>query len=185
MTADTRLWHGGVPGLKIGDTLTGGHERKTLDGCPMCEARKKGAALLGIDPPSAHPNKVYVTHEREYARFHASLYGRGDLYVIEPVGDTMPSTEDSIPTLLADEARIVGVYSRAVLLTPGQRRRLMRIWGHHDGVAALNKIKASHEANTEENEMKASIELVDQNGEQFWTDPKGRILRHDPEGETR
>ena len=28
---------------------------------------------------------------------------------------------------------------------------------------------------------KVTIEFVDQNGEQFWTDPEGRILRHDPE----
>jgi len=142
MTTDIRLWHGGIPGLKIGDILIGGHERNTLDGCPMCEARKSGAALLGLDPPSEHPNKVYITNEREYARFHASLYGRGDLYVVEPIGETVPSTEDNIPTLLVDEARIVGVYDRAVLLSWTQRRRLMRIWEHDDGAAALANVRA-------------------------------------------
>lgn len=101
MSADLRLWHGGVPGLRSGDLLTGGQERRTHDGCPMCAARTNGTAT--IDAKSARPDRVYLTTVREYARFYASLYGRGDLYRVEALdsGDLEPSTEDHFPTWTA------------------------------------------------------------------------------------
>ena len=58
------LYHGGVPGLKRGDLIVPGHDRKTVDGCPICEARSRGETL--IDPPSGHPDRIYVTTVRDY-----------------------------------------------------------------------------------------------------------------------
>jgi hypothetical protein len=130
-----RLWHGGVPGLKVGDLIQPGHERKAKDGCPICEARAAEAAggpRPVIDGLSQHRDGVYLTTDREYARHYASLWGRGDLYRVEPVGDPVRSTEDTIETYVADAARVLAVYERAVLLTMKQRRHLFRRWGAAD-----------------------------------------------------
>lgn len=124
-------YHGGVDGLKVGDILTPGHSRKQHDGCPWCEARANGDAHLGIDPPSERM-EVYFTPNRLYAKFHASMYGRGDLYRVEPIGEVTRSTEDSMETYTAPTARIVSVYERAVLLTWSERRRLDREWAAAD-----------------------------------------------------
>ncbi len=40
-----RYWHGGMPGLRVGDLIEPGHERATRDDCPICDARRVGASL--------------------------------------------------------------------------------------------------------------------------------------------
>lgn len=126
-----QLYHGGVDGLRPGDILTPGHGRKTHDGCPWCEARERGEAHQGIDGPS-QVHGIYTTPHRLYAKHHASLYGRGDVYQVEPVGDVRRSVEDSIETWVCDQARVAAVIHRAVLLTMKERRRLFRDWGAAD-----------------------------------------------------
>ena len=126
----TRYWHGGIPGLRVGELIEPGHERAIKDGCPICEARKAGTAA--IDAPSAHADRIYITTDRLYAKHYASLYGRGDLYRVEPIGDLLRSTEDSYETYAVTAARVVSVYDRAVLLTWSERRRLYREWGQAD-----------------------------------------------------
>ena len=129
------FFHGGVPGLKPGDILKPGHERKHHDGCPWCEAREQGEAYLGLDGPSQQP-AVYATTNKLYAKFYASLYGRGDLYRVTPVGDAHRSDEDTIESYFAPQWRVESVLDRAVLLTNRERRRLNRQWEHADSVAA-------------------------------------------------
>lgn len=131
MDAPEYFYHGGVPDLRPGDLLLPGHTRRHHDGCPWCESRAAGGAFLGMDGPSLLP-AVYFTPVRLYAKFHASMYGRGDLYRVEPVGDLSRSTEDSLETWTAPEARVVSVYDRAVLLTNTERRRLDRLWAAAD-----------------------------------------------------
>lgn len=131
MTAP-RLFHGGVPDLRIGDLIEPGHERQHHEGCPWCEARQRGGAHLGMDGPSQHADRVYVTTHRLYAKHYASLWGRGDLYRVELVGNAGLSTEDSFETYRAPAARVVAVLDRAVLLTMSERRRLDREWGEAD-----------------------------------------------------
>lgn len=125
------FYHGGVVGLKVGDSLEPGHRRKRHDGCPWCEARENGEAHLGLDGPSQR-QEVYFTTDRLYAKFHASLYGYGDLYRVEPAGEIRLSDEDSIETYTAPLVRIAAVLDRAVLLTNTERRRLDRIWADAD-----------------------------------------------------
>ena len=131
-----RYWHGGMPGLRVGDLIEPGHERATRDDCPICDARRVGTSLAAgnaiIDAPSAHRDRVYITTDRLYAKHYASLYGRGDLYRVEPIGDLLRSTEDSYETYAVTAARVVSVYDRAVLLTWSERRRLYREWGQAD-----------------------------------------------------
>lgn len=71
-----RLYHGGIPGLRPGDLIET-HPPAVVDGCPICEARAAGRDYevpgLGIvDPATQHPDRVYVTTDREYARHYAS-----------------------------------------------------------------------------------------------------------------
>ena len=133
-----RLWHGGIPGLRPGDLIEPGHARRVHDGCPWCEARAEGlAGPGGIDGPSREPGGVYLTTSREYARHYASLWGRGDLYRVEPVGDLTRSTEDTIESYTAPAARVIAVYARAVLLTWTQRRAIVREWAAADHAAGV------------------------------------------------
>jgi hypothetical protein len=127
--APTRLWHGGVPDLRPGDLIQPGHDRRLHDGCPWCDARQRGqVGPGGIDGPSQRADQVYVTSERLYAKWYASLWGRGDLYRVEPVGELTASTEDSWPSWTTPTARVLAVVDRAVLLTNTERRRILREW---------------------------------------------------------
>lgn len=130
--SDLRLWHGGRAGLRVGDVLTGQHDRPTLDGCPWCQARARGEhGPGGIDGPSQVP-AVYVTTSRLYAAHYASLAVYGDLYRVEALDELTPSTEDSMPTWTTPRAVIVAVVDRAVRLRPTDRRRLLREWTEAD-----------------------------------------------------
>lgn len=127
------LYHGGVPGLSEGDVIQPGHSRDHHhSGCPWCEARAKGGSFGG-DGPSMRADRVYVTADKAYARYYASLYGRGDLYEVEPVGGVEPSMEDPFPTFVVPTARVVNVVQRAVLLRMSQRRELYLRWAKADG----------------------------------------------------
>ena len=122
----TALYHGGKPGLRPGDLIIPA-EPHFIDNCPICEAKKTGISTA-IDPLRAREDRVYVTSDREYARFYASKYPRGSLYSVEPVGELELSTEDHFPTWTVPTARVRSVYDRCVQLTAGQRRRLLRRW---------------------------------------------------------
>ena len=130
------FFHGGVPSLRIGELIEPGHNRKVHAGCPWCEARAKGEAFAGIDGPSHETERVYFTTHRLYAKHYASLWGRGDLYRIEPVGEVEQSAEDSIESFTAPALRVVSILDRAVLLTMTERRRLFREWGQADAAVA-------------------------------------------------
>jgi len=132
------LFHGGVAGLAIADLLEPGHTRDNRHpGCPVCEARARGETYRvggrSMDPPSSRPDRVYLTTERLYALFHASLYGRGDLYIAEPIGAVDPSTEDPFPAFYAESARVIAVPQRAVVLRQSERRKLYLAWGKSEG----------------------------------------------------
>lgn len=136
---ERRYWHGGVPGVRVGGLITPGADRKHHDGCPYCEARarqKTGAPAPGIDPLARHPDLVYATSHRLYAKHYASLYGLGDLYQVQPAGPLERSTEDTIPTWTAPAWRVTAVEDRAVLLTWSERRRLIREWKVYDDLAS-------------------------------------------------
>jgi hypothetical protein len=147
MVAAMTYYHGGLPGLRAGDILTPGNDRKHHDNCPWCAARAQGETHQGIDPPSEH-HSIYVTTHRLYAKHYASLWGHGDLYRIEPIGDVTASSEDTIPTWRCDQARILAVLDKAVELSYSERRRLGREWtaadiAKHPDRAAAIRIEAA------------------------------------------
>lgn len=130
----TAFYHGGIPGLRPGDLIEPGYDRPHHPGCPWCEARateKDGGARALVDGLSRE-HGVYITTHRLYAKHYASLYGRGDLYRVEPVGEARPSAEDTLPTFVTAAARVQAVLDRAVLLTWSERRRLNREWAAAD-----------------------------------------------------
>jgi hypothetical protein len=128
--ADQRYWHGGAPGLNVGDLIEPGRPH-FVDGCEVCDAHRAGQDHA-LDPLTRHTDRVYITTDREYARFYASKYPRGDLYTVQPVGDPVPSDEDHFPAWHVPQARVVSVYDRYVALTPKQRRTLMSRWRRAD-----------------------------------------------------
>jgi len=128
-----RYFHGGVPGLEIGDWIVPAPPH-LLDDCPICQAVKRGESTP-FEQPNLSPDRVHVTTDLEYARFYASKYVRGDLYVVEPEGDLRPSTEDRFPSWKVPRARVISVYARFVELTPHQRRTLSNRWRRADRAA--------------------------------------------------
>ena len=155
------LYHGGKAGLTVGDLLVPSPPH-VFDGCPICVARSEGRALtvgefrahlatLGdraapilrlladarddepVDPPSER-DAVYVTTDREYARWYAAR-SRGDLYRVEPGSPLLATTEDHFPSFTVPQAKIVEVIERRVVLTRRDRRLLQRRWAKADRIA--------------------------------------------------
>ncbi len=119
-------WHGGVPGLKPGDLIRPAtDDRHLVDGCPTCEARRRGKQLPN-DP--SDPSRIYVTTERDYAKVFAAGYPRGALYRVEPIGDLEPSGDDPAPSWAVGSARVLSVYDPLVNLTPARMASLVRRW---------------------------------------------------------
>lgn len=121
----TRLYHGGAPGLRPGDLITPRPANDTdhlLDGCPTCEARRTGKQFAHDD---LDPDLVYVTTDRDYATIYAAGYPRGALYRVEVTGDLTPSP-DPVPSWGTREARVAAVLDPLVRLSAHDARRLMR-----------------------------------------------------------
>lgn len=157
------IWyHGGKAGLDRGGILVPSPPVAT-DGCPVCVARREGrtftvgeyrawaetlpgserllAALEGapdsapMDPPSAVVG-VYMTTSSLYATWYAARSANGDLYEVDPLGETVPSTTDPFRTVIAERARVARVLRRRVELTRPERRALSREWAARDRTAA-------------------------------------------------
>jgi len=121
------LYHGGAPGFRIGDVIEP-HETKHIDGCEICAARAD---------ENHQPDHVFATPIRIYAKYYASKYIDGSLYLVEPVGACERSEADSIETYQAPAFRVVKVSEVAVRLTMSERRHLYRIWETSDRSAGF------------------------------------------------
>lgn len=117
------LYHGGKPGLKPGDLIEPGHSRDQYDDCPICQdGRNHGAtAFEGTE----HPEQVYCTNIRDYAALHASLYGKGDVYQVKPLGPLTPSDENETATWRCDRLQVIYIVEASVQLD-WKRRRIFR-----------------------------------------------------------
>lgn len=154
MATSPVFFHGGVAGKRRGDVLIPSPPHKVC-GCPICEARSDGRSMTvgeyrrwlarfgerarpvlnqlagaadwePIDPPRRE-QAVYVTTNRDYARWYAAR-SRGGLYLVEPIGPIVPSVEDRVPSWTCQSARIVRVVEPRVRLTRKDRRAMMRVW---------------------------------------------------------
>lgn len=126
MTA-VRYFHGGAPGLRVGDIVAprpDGDTSHLRDGCPTCVARREGSPLPS---DNLDPSLVYITTVRDYARIYAAGYGGGALYRVEPIGELAPSP-DPVPSWGVRAARVIAVYDAHVTLTKAEVRRAIRRW---------------------------------------------------------
>ena len=120
-----RYWHGGVPGLRPGDLIEPrkhGDTGHLVEGCPTCDARRKGEQVDGDDND---PTLVYVTTDRDYARVYAFGYPLGALYRVEPIGELVDRSEnDPVPSWGCSAARVLSVYDAMVVLDRKQVRKM-------------------------------------------------------------
>lgn len=126
MSGQARYWHGGKPGLRPGDTITPqplGSGEHLVDGCEVCEARKRGQQL---PTDNLDASRVYVTTDREYARIYAAGFPNGALYRVEPMGE-LELSPDPVPSWGCASALVLVVYDAYVRLAPGQLRRAMKL----------------------------------------------------------
>lgn len=123
------LYHGGVPGLHEGDIIEPGHSRDRFDDCPICRARR----THGPDAPegTGHPEQVYCTSSRDYAAFYASMYGRGDVYQVRPLGRLIKSEEDFEGCWRCDRLLVVRPVEFHVTLDMRRRRKIIRMLDRH------------------------------------------------------
>lgn len=122
------LYHGGAPDLQPGGLIEPGHSRDRFDDCPICRIRREQGADAPIPDATKHPDMVYCTASRLYAKLHASLYGRGDVYQVEPIGHMEPSTDEGDPEgcYRCPALKIIRRVDVHVTLTAKERRRLAR-----------------------------------------------------------
>lgn len=128
----------GAPDLQPGDSIEPGHSRDNYDDCPICRARReKGAdAIEG----TGHPEQVYCTRYRDYAALYASMYGKGDVYQVRPVGELEASDEDFDGCYRCDRLVIVRAVERHVTLTPKRRRKVIRLMQRLDDGPCINPL---------------------------------------------
>ena len=120
-----RLFHGGPPGLRPGDTIeppAQGDTRHLVDGCPTCEARRAGTPLEGDD---LTPGLIYVTTDRDYAAIYAHGYPRGAVYQVTTDAPLTPSA-DPAPAWSCSSATVTTVIDPLVQRSPHDLRRLSR-----------------------------------------------------------
>jgi hypothetical protein len=116
------LYHGGAPGFGVGESVVP-HDTKRLDGCSICEAGGDGNHL---------PDRVFASALRLYAKYYASKWGRGWLYIVEPEGAMTRSEVDPFGTYHAASFRVIKICERGVELTMSERRHLYRLWKRDD-----------------------------------------------------
>lgn len=134
MAPDVRsgpLYHGGAPGLRAGDLIVpqrveDGATAHLVDGCPVCEARRRGEQLADDQNDPAH---VYVTTDREYAAIYANGYPHGGLYrvtVDDDVALTPTGGDDPVPSWHVPVARVAAVLDPLVRFDAARMRRAVR-----------------------------------------------------------
>lgn len=105
---DTRLWHGGVPGLNVGDLLlpvTESGTDRNLTGYGMLPTRQPG---------HVRQDRVHLVTDRAAARAYAAAYPNGALYVAEPLGETEPDPDAPDIAIRCERARVTAVYDPCV-----------------------------------------------------------------------
>lgn len=119
------LYHGGAPGLHPGDIIEPGHSRDLYDDCPICQDRKQHGpdAFEG----TKHPNQVYCTKYREYAAWHASLYGKGSVYQVKPLDVLADSEEDFEGCYRCNRLQVVRLVECSVEFDWKRRRKAIRL----------------------------------------------------------
>jgi hypothetical protein len=104
---DTRLWHGGFPGLKVGDFLLPPTESGTTRILTAPD-------LTSLPAGHVRRDRVHLTTDRAAGRAYAAAYPNGALYVAEPIGDTEPDPDAPSLSIRCERARVTVVYDPCV-----------------------------------------------------------------------
>lgn len=109
MNTARAYYHGGKPGLSVGDRIL-----------PAAETGDEGTLLPYAQAFDEHgaqrTDRVYVTIDRETARAFAAIYPKGDLYRVIPDDpiEIDPSCKVAGLSFQTTGATIVSVYDRCV-----------------------------------------------------------------------
>lgn len=156
MTKDarTRYWHGGAPGLRVGDSLRPAVELRDR---PLIYAA--AASMPGGDEYPANPRLVYITTDKTLARAFAGKtigpHGRGgDLYNVRPRQPIEPDPDFAAAGIsyTCAAAKIIAVAERGITLTTALKIHANRFtsWGDggpiytRDGYALPSQIMRGH-----------------------------------------
>lgn len=102
-----KFYHGGVKNLAIGDFILS----------PVVTGQSTlGQYVSDADAQKGHnlPNKVYITTDLNAARTYASVKPKGDVYVVQPIGDIGADIDAPEISFTCDKAVIVSVVQRNV-----------------------------------------------------------------------
>jgi len=116
-------FHGGVPGLQVGDRILPPNISGTT------RTLSEHAAQLGADSYATRRDLVYVTTERQIARAYAAFYPDGALYRVIAVSPVDPDPDHSIPGISwqCPEAIITQVIDPVVLFRSHTLDRWLRM----------------------------------------------------------
>lgn len=110
-----RFWHGGAPGLQVGDELL---PRRGLD---------RSGIRYGRRAVEDDASAVYITDNLDVARSYASLLANraGDVYEVRPVPVSSLRIDEDLDriSLTCARARIVDVVERNVMMTFAEATR--------------------------------------------------------------
>lgn len=104
----TRLYHGGVPGLAVGDMLLAPDE----SGATHTLSRYVAAG----QPHGTRRDVVYLAVRQDHARVYAALYPDGALYAADPIGPTEPDPDAPRLAVMCARARITEVIRPRIVL---------------------------------------------------------------------
>lgn len=122
MTA-TAYFHGGFPGLKVGDLVLPPDRSGT-------EHRlSETAAEIGAPALITRTDVVYVATGRDVARAFAAFYPDGALYRVDPVGALETDPDCGVPGLswMCPAAEVLAVVDPAVLFRSRRPERWIRL----------------------------------------------------------
>ena len=132
-----RFWHGGAPGLEVGDHVL------PPAATGLNKTRADQSAEAGLDQISQRRDRIYVTTDPELAKVYARSWfdgirarTHGWLYVVEVEGEHLEGDDDllSLPgvSYQAPMGIVVAVYDRGVNENANaSRRALERVLGAH------------------------------------------------------
>jgi GNAT superfamily N-acetyltransferase len=122
----TQYWHGGAPGLSVGDELLSRDDAERALTAPTAHGLQSGYAL-GV----TRTDRVYFSSDREFARAYASkfhridrktgvVFERGTLYRVEPIGSVEddPDFAGRNVSWCAPRARVVAIEATEVFQEP-------------------------------------------------------------------
>lgn len=101
----TTYFHGGVPGLQVGDTLL-----------PPDQSGATHTLSAHAKPGTIRTDRVYVTPAQDAARVYAALYPNGAIYRVVPNGGVEPDPDAPDVAFMCVSALIVEVVRPRIVM---------------------------------------------------------------------